>query len=202
MDPHRQQSALAGRRSVAISKLFRRFGNCRFPWLLTPKAPIGVFEMRAVFRVGRIDSNCWCSVPGSLEAQDREPDCIAPWDLVARNTDRARRRRLRECMFPRLEPVGPVTSSDGAVVAVPSDDGVAPNVCPPIPKSRAHFSLLNSESDGEMTKDSGATSAYPTTPKRAGDDPSAPPSQRRCTASEAARREGDGRFHVHPGIRN
>ena len=52
------------------------------------------------------------------------------------------------------------------------------------------YTSLGRRKDGENERAGGAKSANPTTPQRAGDEPSAPPPRRPCTASGAARREG------------
>ena len=75
-------------------------------------------------------------------------------------------------------------------MGVPSGDELAPNASCPVPMSHSLSSFIDSDSDGEKGKSSGYPSANPATPKRAGDEPSAPPPQRSCAASEAARRGG------------
>ena len=62
----------------------------------------------------------------------------------------------------------------GSVLEVPSDAGVVPNESSPIPESHSHSPFIDSDSDGEKAENSGAATTNPTTPNRAGDEPSAP----------------------------
>ena len=91
----------------------------------------------------------------------------------------------------------PTTLSDGTLLEVPSDGDVGPNVSCSGLMSDSHFPFIDLNSYGEEEKSSGASSANPATPKRVGDELSAPPPQRPRTALEgAARREGDEAFRT------
>ena len=106
-------------------------------------------------------------------------------------------------MFHRTEPIGPVIFLDGAVVEFSPDDELGPSAAASIIKSHSLFPFIGPDSDGDKAEDSGATPAHPTTSKRAREEPSAPPSQRPCSGSKAAQREGDealrAKYPLPPG---
>ena len=91
------------------------FSNWRYPLYLKPKAAIGLLEMRTVLRERRMGFNRRCTVPGNLEAREREPDCFAFREVVARNAACAERRRGLACFSPLPEEARPITLPDGAV---------------------------------------------------------------------------------------
>ena len=85
MDPNSQHSAVTDNLRVAFSKMFRGIGDYRHPVYSATGASTELLEMRSALCGRRIEFNRWCMVLGNLGAGEHKPDCIAFWEVVARN---------------------------------------------------------------------------------------------------------------------
>ena len=103
--------------------------------------------------------------------------------MADRNIDRARCRWERAQISPIPDDVGPLASTVGAALKIPSNDEMVPDLLPGAPSLRFPLGL---ESPSESAPDSGVD--RPTngvrTPKRSGGDLDAPSSRRVRTESQ------------------
>ena len=130
--------------------------------------------MRTVICEQGMEFNRWCTAPGNSEAYKRKPGCVALWPIVARNADRARRRRQRVGLSPLSNESGPARLSDSTMLEVPSAGQVVPNVSCSALLPHPHFPTTDSDTEGEEGEASGVPPANPARPKRAVDELGAP----------------------------
>ena len=124
-NPEWGQKELIDRIGAVFCGLFRRIGNCHYPFDFTSILVLGSRELRSIVPECRKEVNLWGMEPA-------DSVCVAFQGAVSRNLGSAPRRRSSTLAAPKVAEDGPIRTEDGGLSSEPPDDELCPrmmNLC-------------------------------------------------------------------------